>query len=61
MGHFFRAIIEFLADEGVAISIATSVWTAETFQGPNLLGYGGLLEKMRFALEPAENCFYFGA
>jgi hypothetical protein len=61
LGHFFPAVVEFLADEGVPISIATSVWTAETFQGPNLVGYGGLLEKMRFALDPAENRFYFGA
>jgi hypothetical protein len=60
-GFAFPVAITFPADEGDPVSIGSIAWTAETFHGPNLVGYGGLLEKMRFALEPAENRFYFGA
>jgi hypothetical protein len=49
------------ADDGLDLVLATSVWASEAFKGPNLIGYGGLLEKIRFALDPQSNLFYFGA
>jgi hypothetical protein len=43
------------------VSVDSLAWSAETFVGPNLIGYGNLLEKTRFAVDPAENRFYMGA
>ncbi len=60
-GFVFPVIVTFPADEGVEATLEALAWTAESFGGPNLIGYGGLLEKVRFAVDPAENRFYFGA
>jgi hypothetical protein len=59
-GVRFPVVVTFLADEGDPVSLETSAWSAETFTGPNLIGYGGLLEKPRFAVDPETNRFYFG-
>ena len=59
-GVLLPVVVTLLADEGSPLAIPAAAWSAETFSGPNLIGYGGLLEKVRFALEPAANRFYFG-
>lgn len=51
-GVLFPVALTFRADEGVRVDLQTSAWSAETFHGPNLIGYGGLLEKMRFCDRP---------
>ena len=60
-GVVFDVELMLPADQGEHLTVATSVWTSETFHGPSLIGYCGLLEKIRFAVDPAQNLFYFGA
>jgi predicted aspartyl protease len=52
--------LTFIADEGKELTVETVAWASETFPGPSLVGYAGLLEKLRMALDPEENRFYFG-
>jgi hypothetical protein len=59
-GILFSTVITFLADEGESVSLEVAAWSAETFTGPNLIGYGGVLERVRIALDPATNRFFFG-
>jgi hypothetical protein len=54
------------ADEGESISVETTVWVPRLRYGqvwphPNLIGLTGFLEKVRFAVDPEYNQFYFGA
>jgi len=32
----------------------------ETWRHPNFIGLSGFLERIRFAVDPEENAFYFG-
>jgi hypothetical protein len=49
-----------VADNGESLSIEATVWVSREWTGGNFLGYGGLLERIRFAVDPANNLFYFG-
>jgi hypothetical protein len=48
-GRLVRTSLEIVAEEG------DSQWTHGSF-----LGYGGLLERIRFAVDPGTDSFYFG-
>jgi predicted aspartyl protease len=61
VGLYFPVVLVFPADEGQDLTLDTFAWASETFSGPSLIGYGGMLEKIRFALDPEHNLFYFGA
>jgi hypothetical protein len=60
-GRLFSVRLTFVADVGEPLTIETEAWAGESFDGPSLIGYSGLLEKIRIALDPAQNLFYFGA
>ena len=59
-GLLFPITINFPADQGEAVTLDVTAWSAETFYGPNLIGYGGVLERLRIAIDPATNRFFFG-
>lgn len=51
--------------EGDDLEIPATVFVptirpGETWRHPNFLGLTGLLDRIRFAVDPAENAFYFG-
>lgn len=59
-GRLVKHTVTLLADEGDSLDVnatllVSSEWTAHSF-----LGYRGLLETIRFALDPQNNTFYFG-
>jgi len=60
-GMLFPVVVTLLADDGDPVSLQIAAWSAETFNGPNLIGYGGVLERLRIALDPETNRFYFGS
>jgi hypothetical protein len=60
-GVLFPIVLTLPADEGDPVAVETSAWSAQSFGGPNLIGYGGLLEKLGTAIDPGSNRFYFGA
>jgi hypothetical protein len=49
-----------LADEGRELEVDATVFACPHWPGPNFLGYGGLLERIRLALDPHRRHFYFG-
>lgn len=59
-GHLHRIAVTLLADEGHSLDVDATVFVSPEWSGGNFLGYGGLLERIRFAVDPASNRFYFG-
>jgi hypothetical protein len=59
-GRLERTTLELLADEGESLTIEATVWVSPAWQWGNFLGYAGLLERIRFAVDPSDNSFYFG-
>jgi len=59
-GQLKRTNITILADDGNSIDIEATVFVPTEWSAGNFLGYGGLLERVRFAVDPQENFFYFG-
>ncbi|HET9228220.1 MAG TPA: hypothetical protein VFR31_16200 [Thermoanaerobaculia bacterium] len=60
-GFLGRTPITFPADEGVPLTVVGTFFVSEHWpSGLTFLGYSGLLDAMRFALDPQANDFYFG-
>lgn len=60
-GHLVRTPITLLADEGESITVPATFFVSEHWRiGLTFLGYSGLLDSIRFALDPQANDFYFG-
>ena len=65
-GELHRVSITLLADpgQGSDLTIESTSFVSEEWEGPVVLGYRGFLERMRFALDPGiipgEQIFYFG-
>lgn len=54
------------AERGTGISVPSTIFIPELELGqiwnlPNFLGLSGFLERIRFAVDPGTNLFYFGA
>lgn len=60
-GYLERTKITILADEGESIEVEATVFVSKRWLGGSFLGYAGLLERVRFAVDPQQNFFYFGA
>jgi predicted aspartyl protease len=59
-GQLKRTTITIIADDGNSIDVEATVFISADWTAGNFLGYGGLLERVRFAVDPQENFFYFG-
>jgi len=59
-GHLERTSLAIVADDGESVSVEATVWVSSEWPGGTFLGYGGLLERIRFAVDPSDNSFYFG-
>src|SRR5215203_723746 len=60
-GRLVRIPIVFVADEGEALDTEGTFFISPGWpSGRIFLGYSGLLDSMRFALDPQANQFYFG-
>ena len=59
-GDLCRTSVTLLADEGESLTVDATVFVCPDWSGPNLIGYNGLLERIRFAVDPSLNMFYFG-
>jgi len=61
VGHLVRLPLTFIADEGEPLTIeAPFLITPDWLPGRTFLGYTGLLDSIRTALDPQVNDFYFG-
>ena len=59
-GTIRRAILRLVAEQGDSLDIEASLFVTDDWTYGNFLGYSGLLERIRFALDPMTNSFYFG-
>lgn len=60
-GRLEDATLTILAEDGESIVVNARVFVSQEWTGQTFLGYMGLLEKVRFALDPQANDFYFGS
>jgi len=61
-GYLIRLPIVLVADEGESLKMEGNFFVSDDWPSPvTFLGYSGLLDKIRFALDPQANDFYFGA
>jgi hypothetical protein len=59
-GSLYRIPVALPADEGQSLEAEATVFLSPDWRGPNFIGYQGLLQRIRFAVDPEENLFYFG-
>ncbi|MFY9821383.1 MAG: hypothetical protein WAM82_08375 [Thermoanaerobaculia bacterium] len=59
-GFLYRGQITLSADEGESLDVDSTMFVCPDWPGPNFLGYQGLLQRIRFAVDPESNLFYFG-
>jgi hypothetical protein len=60
-GHLARVHVVLLADDGDALEMEDCLFfVSEDWTFGNFLGYTGLLDAIRIALDPPLNQFYFG-
>jgi hypothetical protein len=60
-GYLERIRLWFPADEGEEFELEATGFISADWPGPMVIGWKGCLEWMRFALDPGEDAFYFGA
>lgn len=60
-GQLDRLLVRFHADQGEGLDLEATWFISPDWPGPAVVGWKGCLERFRFALDPEENTFYFGA
>lgn len=65
-GNLYRVNVHFPAEEGDALDVDATVfvpdqeWQEAWGEHPGYIGLAGCLERMRFAVDPTSDIFYFG-
>jgi hypothetical protein len=60
-GRLVKVPIRFLADDGISFDTEGTFFISPDWPpGRTFLGYSGLLDSIRFAVDPQANHFYFG-
>ena len=59
-GQLVRVPVLLLADDGDSLEIDAIVFVSRDWPAGNFVGYSGLLESIRIALDPQANRFHFG-
>jgi hypothetical protein len=59
-GRLYRGPLIVPALEGEPLDVEGTVFVSPDWRGPNFVGYQGLLQRIRFAVDPEANLFYFG-
>jgi hypothetical protein len=59
-GVLYRVPLTLPADEGSPLKVEATAFLSPEWQGGNFIGYMGLLQRIRFAVDPHSNLFYFG-
>ncbi len=60
-GDLYRHTITLVAQEGESLDLDAIVFVPPDWEAPCYLGYAGVLQHARFAIEPRHNRFCFGA
>jgi len=60
-GRLERVTITFVANSGESLQVYGTVFISREWSAGTFVGWAGLLERIRFAVDPHSNLFYFGA
>lgn len=60
-GYLERLPLSITAESGDSLQIEATCFISEDWPGPPVIGWKGCLERIRFAIDPSLNRFYFGA
>lgn len=59
-GELLRVPLTLIADEGLSLDLEATFFISRDWRGGTFLGYTGLLDRLRIALDSPANLFYFG-
>jgi hypothetical protein len=59
-GRLVRIPLTLVADAGASLDVEGTFFVSREWRGPTFLGYVGLLDRLRIALDAPANLFYFG-
>jgi hypothetical protein len=59
-GRLERVTVWFPSEEGEPLEVNATCFVSAEWPGPLVIGWKGCLERMRFALDPGDDSFYFG-
>ena len=59
-GELYILRIELIADVGEHLDIDAVAFISPSWQAPSFIGYTGMLDRLRFAIDPQINRFFFG-
>ena len=59
-GRLERVPVKLVAEEGESLEIEATFLVSRHWNGKTFLGYTGFLDRVRIALDPGANLFYFG-
>ena len=60
-GRLHRYRIELLAEVGEDLEIEATLFVSPDWNAPSFLGYTGVLDRLRWAVNPTGNRIYFGS
>jgi hypothetical protein len=59
-GRLVRRDVWILPAEGAALHLEATLWACPEWSFGHVIGYSGLLDRLRFAIDPGRNHFHFG-
>ncbi len=60
VGQLHRGPVTLVADQGEALDFEVTFFLSSEWTGGNFVGYPGVLERLRFAIDAPKNLFFFG-
>ena len=60
-GALYQGSLRIIAEEGDSLNVDATMFLSRDWPGGNFIGYLGLLQKIRFAVDPHRNRFYFSS
>ena len=60
VGRLYSGVVSLIPDDGEALAVETTFFLSPDWPGGNFVGYLGFLDRIRFAIDPINNFFYFG-
>lgn len=61
VGRLDRFRVQFVADGGTSLTVEATWFVSQDWPGPIVIAWKGCLERLRFALDPGDEIFYFGS
>jgi len=60
-GDLYRHRFTLVAERGESLTLESNVLLLEDWPAPSFIGYSGMLDRLRFAVDSQSNRFYFGS